>query len=62
MAYRLVYHPTAYAEAQSLIIKYDGGAADVVKRGIDEHLARGDVDAALHLDQVRRAVCNFEAS
>lgn len=47
-------HPIAQAEAITLLARHDGAAAGLVRRALQRHLAAGDFQRALHLDQVRR--------
>ena len=51
-----ICHPAAEDEARRLIAEYDATALRLVENRLDHQLATGDVAAALHLDQVRRAI------
>lgn len=57
----IVYHPAAQDEARRLIAEHEGRALRLVERKLNDQLAKGDVVAALHLDQVRRAISNADA-
>lgn len=49
-------HPQAHNEALSLVEAHDGRAKKMVENKLDDRLARGKVEDALHLDQVRREI------
>jgi hypothetical protein len=61
MASPSIRHPAAEDEARRLIAEYDGTALRLVESRLDYQLARRDVVAALHLDQVRRAISKANA-
>jgi hypothetical protein len=56
MTKRLVRHKNANLEAKGLVRKYDGDANRIVEEKIDEEISQGDLDSALHLDQIRREI------
>lgn len=49
-------HPQAHNEALSLVEAHDGRAKKMVENKLDDRLAQGKVEDALHLDQVRREI------
>lgn len=51
-----IHYPAALDEARRMIAEHDRRAHRVVENRIADQLAKGDVAAALHLDQVRRAL------
>jgi len=57
---RQVRHPVANAEARSLVERHDGMANRVVESKLEHSLVTGDIDGALHLDQVRREIERVE--
>ena len=55
-------HPEARREANRMIDRHDGEAGALVKATLDRKLSDGDLEAALHLDQVRREIERSEAN
>jgi hypothetical protein len=60
MTQRSVRHKNANLEAKGLARKYDGDANRIVEEKIDEEISQGDLDSALHLDQIRREIKNVK--
>lgn len=44
-----------------MIAEHEGRALRVVESKLNDQLGKGDMVAALHLDQVRRAISNADA-
>lgn len=61
VAFPIVYHPAAQDEARRLIAEHEGRALRLVESKLNDQLGKGDMVAALHLDQVRRAISNADA-
>jgi len=57
---RLVRHKKANLEAQSLVRKHDGDATRIVEDKLGREILQGDLDSALHLDQIRREIKHIE--
>jgi hypothetical protein len=60
MTKHLVRHKKANLEAKTLVRKHDGDANRIIEEKVGKEILQGDLNSALHFDQVRREIKNLE--